>query len=44
MWWAAQELHAVRSRACEAVGMYGAGHFVGTLEVDMLLTTYVCGH
>jgi hypothetical protein len=40
---AAQELPAVRTRACEAAGMCGAGHCVCTLAVDMLRTTCVCG-
>ena len=40
---AAQELPAVRTRACEAAGMCGAGHCVGTLAVDMLRTACVCG-
>jgi hypothetical protein len=35
---AAEELPAVRTRACEAAGMCGAGHCVGTLAVDMLRT------
>ncbi len=35
---AAEELLAVRTRACEAAGMCGAGHWVGTLAVDMLRT------
>ncbi len=40
---AAEELPAVRTRACEAAGMCGAGHCVGTLAVDMLRTACVCG-
>ncbi len=40
---AAEELPAVRTRACEAVGMCGAGQCVGTLAVDMLRTACVCG-
>ena len=40
---AAEELPAVRTRACEAAGMCGAGHCVCTLAVDMLRTTCVCG-
>ncbi len=40
---AAQELPAVRTRACEAAGMCGAGHCVGTLAVDMLRGACVCG-
>jgi hypothetical protein len=41
---AAEELPAVRTRACEAAGMCGAGHCVGTLAVDMLRTVCVlCG-
>jgi hypothetical protein len=39
---AAEELPAVRTRACEAAGMCGAGHCVGTLAVDMLRTVCVC--
>ena len=39
----APELPAVRTRACEAAGMYGAGHCVGTLAVGMLRTACVCG-
>jgi hypothetical protein len=39
---AAEELPAVRTRACEAAGMCGAGHCVGTLAVDMLRTACVC--
>jgi hypothetical protein len=39
---AAQELPAVRTRACEAAGMC-VGHCVGTLDVDMLHTACVCG-
>jgi hypothetical protein len=35
---AAEEVPAVRTRACEAAGMCGAGHCVGTLAVDMLRT------
>ena len=35
---AAEELPAVRTRACEAAGMCGAGHCVGTVAVDMLRT------
>jgi hypothetical protein len=37
------ELPAVRTRACEAAGMCGAGHCVGTLAVHMLRTACVCG-
>ena len=40
---AAEELPAVRTRACEAAGMCGAGQCVGTLAVDMLRTACVCG-
>ena len=40
---AAEELPAVRTRACEAAGMCGAGHCVGTLAVNMLRTACVCG-
>ena len=40
---AAEELPAVRTRACEAAGMCGAGHCVGTVGVDMLRTACVCG-
>jgi hypothetical protein len=40
---AAQELPAVRTRACETAGMCGAGHCVGTVAVDMLRTACVCG-
>ena len=40
---AAEELPAVRTRACEAAGMCSAGHCVGTLAVDMLRTACVCG-
>jgi hypothetical protein len=36
------ELPAVRTRACEAAGMCGAGHCGGTLSVDMLRTAGVC--
>ena len=39
----AQELPAVRTRACEAAGMCGAGHCVDTVAVDMLRTACVCG-
>jgi hypothetical protein len=39
---AAEELPAVRTRACEAAGMCGAGHCVGTLTVDMLRMACVC--
>ncbi len=39
----AEELPAVRTRACEAAGMCGVGHCVGMLAVDMLRTAYVCG-
>ena len=39
---AAEELPAVRTRACEAAGMCGAGNCVGTLAVDMLRTACVC--
>jgi hypothetical protein len=39
---AAEELPAVRTRACEAAGMCGAGHCVGTLAVDILRTACVC--
>ena len=39
----AEELPAVRTRACEAAGMCGAGHCVGTVGVDMLRTACVCG-
>ncbi len=35
---AAQELLAVRTRACGAAGMCGAGHCVGVLAVGMLRT------
>ncbi len=35
---AAEELPVVRTGACEAAGMCGAGHCVGTLAVDMLPT------
>jgi hypothetical protein len=35
---AAEELPAVRTRACEAAGMCVAGYCVGTLAVDMLRT------
>ena len=35
---AVQELPAVRTPACEAESMCGAGHCVGTLAVDMLRT------
>ncbi len=35
---AAEEPPAVRTCACEAAGMCGAGHCVGTLAVDMLRT------
>ena len=38
---AAEELPAVRTRACEAAGMCGAGHCVGTVAVDMLRTACV---
>ena len=37
------ELPAVRTRACEAAGMCGAGHSVGMVAVDMLRTACVCG-
>jgi hypothetical protein len=40
---AAQELPAVRTRACEAAGMCGAGQCVGTVAVDMLRRACVCG-
>ena len=40
---AAEELPAVRTRACEAAGMCGAGHCVDTVAVDMLRTACVCG-
>jgi len=40
---AAEELPAVRTRACEAAGMCGAGHCVGTVAVNMLRTACVCG-
>jgi hypothetical protein len=40
---AAEELPAVRTRACEAAGMCGAGHCVGTVAVDMLRTACVWG-
>ena len=40
---AAEELPAVRTRACEAAGMCCAGHCVGTLAVDLLRTACVCG-
>ena len=40
---AAEELPAVRTRACEAAGMCGAGHCVGTVAVDMLRTACVLG-
>ena len=40
---AAEELPAVRTRACEAAGMCGAGHCVGTVAVDMLRTACVFG-
>ena len=40
---AAEELPAVRTRACEAAGMCGAGQCVGTLAVDMLRTACLCG-
>ena len=40
---AAEELPAVRTRACEAAGMCGAGHCVGMLAVDMLRRACVCG-
>ena len=40
---AAEELPAVRTRACEAAGMCGAGHCVGMLAVGMLRTACVCG-
>ena len=40
---AAQELPAVRTRACEAAGICGAVHYVGTLSLDMLRTACVCG-
>ena len=40
---AAEELPAVRTRACEAAGMCGAGHCVGTDAVDMLRTACMCG-
>jgi hypothetical protein len=40
---AAQELPAVRTRACEAAGMCGAGHCVGTVAVDMLRRACMCG-
>ena len=40
---AAQELPAVRTRECEAAGMCGAGHCVGTLAVDMLRTGHCVG-
>jgi hypothetical protein len=40
---AAEELPAVRTRACEAAGMCGGGHCAGMLAVDMLRTACVCG-
>jgi hypothetical protein len=40
---AAQELPAVRTRACEAAGMCGAGQCVGTVAVDMLRRACACG-
>ena len=40
---AAEELPAVRTRACEAAGMCGAGQCVGTVAVDMLRRACVCG-
>ena len=40
---AAQELLAVRTRACGAAGMCGAGHCIGTLAVGMVRTACVCG-
>jgi hypothetical protein len=40
---AAEELPAVRTRACEAAGMCGAGHCAGTPAVDMFRTACVCG-
>ena len=40
---AAGELPAVRTRACEAAGMCGAGQCVGTVAVDMLRRACVCG-
>ncbi len=40
---AAEELPAVRTRACEAAGMCGAGQSVGTVAVDMLSRACVCG-
>ena len=40
---AAQDLPAVSTCACEAEGMCGAGHRVGTVAVDMLCTACVCG-
>ncbi len=40
---AAEELPAVRTRPCEAAGMCSAGHFVGTLAVDMLRTVWCMG-
>ena len=40
---AAEELPAVRTRACEAAGMCGAGHCVATIAVDILRTACVCG-
>jgi hypothetical protein len=40
---AAEELPAVRTRACEAAGMCGAGQCVATIAVDILRTACVCG-
>ncbi len=39
----AEELPAVRTRACEAAGMCGAGQCVCTVAVDMLRRACVCG-